>query len=244
MSCLVLVCRIKFGFDVFCLFCFLFFVVWFDLEHQTEKQSVLNNPTNFTKLMLDIITKDINFLMKVFAGNGRSFNLALALLQKSDLNEFAEFSPDGSPSSLCNRNNKSNCAPNTINSLIISSTREAATNTKNIILDLGKYIQFHCQNLIGGIPIRFNEEKLLKGIDIASATVGRTWHLLQRNPNILATTQIVILDDYETLIGQPIGSNSWKQMMHIVRFVGCFDFLGDLCETSVVFNDIVYVQSL
>lgn len=92
--------------------------------------------------------------------------------------------------------------PHSVQALILSPTRELASQTEKNILAIGEYmnVQAHC--CIGGKSLGDDIRKLENGVHIVSGTPGRVFDMIQRRS--LRTRQIktLVLDEADEMLSK------------------------------------------
>lgn len=93
--------------------------------------------------------------------------------------------------------------------LILSPTRELATQIQNVVKTLGDYMNIQCYACIGGVQVGEDIKRLNKGQNIVSGTPGRVLDMIKKR--ILTTRQIkmLILDEADELL-----SKGFKQQIY------------------------------
>ncbi|KAG8960294.1 RNA helicase [Tulasnella sp. 408] len=64
--------------------------------------------------------------------------------------------------------------------LILSPTRELATQTQSVIVALGEYLNVQCHACVGGTSVAEDISKLGSGVHIVSGTAGRVLDMIKR----------------------------------------------------------------
>ena len=65
--------------------------------------------------------------------------------------------------------------------IVIEPTHELADQTTRFINTIGQFMDIKCRTFIGGRLVFDDVERVCSGINIAVATVGRLFHLLEDN---------------------------------------------------------------
>ena len=79
-------------------------------------------------------------------------------------------------------------------SLILSPTRELATQTAENFEKYGKHLNLSMALLIGGVGMGDQEKALEKGVDVLIATPGRVLDWFDRGRVLLGGIQILVID--------------------------------------------------
>ena len=85
-------------------------------------------------------------------------------------------------------------------SLILSPTRELATQTAQNFETYGKYLNLTMALLIGGVGMGDQEKALEKGVDVLIATPGRLLDWFDRGRVLLGGVNIVVLDEADRML--------------------------------------------
>jgi superfamily II DNA/RNA helicase len=85
-------------------------------------------------------------------------------------------------------------------SLILSPTRELATQTASNFEIYGKYLNLSMALLIGGVGMGDQEKALEKGVDVLIATPGRLLDWFERGKVLLGGVNIVVLDEADRML--------------------------------------------
>jgi superfamily II DNA/RNA helicase len=85
-------------------------------------------------------------------------------------------------------------------SLILSPTRELATQTASNFEIYGKYLNLTMALLIGGVGMGDQEKALEKGVDVLIATPGRLLDWFDRGKVLLGGVNIVVLDEADRML--------------------------------------------
>ncbi|MGD9509068.1 MAG: DEAD/DEAH box helicase [Geminicoccaceae bacterium] len=85
-------------------------------------------------------------------------------------------------------------------SLILSPTRELATQTAENFELYGKYLNLSMALLIGGVGMGDQEKALEKGVDVLIATPGRLLDWFDRGKVLLGGVNVVVLDEADRML--------------------------------------------
>lgn len=114
-------------------------------------------------------------------GTGKTCAFALPILQR-----------------LCKSGTTSK--PNTCRALILSPTRELASQIADSFRAYGKFMHLSIDVVFGGIPIARQIRRLENGIDILVATPGRLLDLVQQKALSLRDIEIFVLDEADQML--------------------------------------------
>jgi superfamily II DNA/RNA helicase len=85
-------------------------------------------------------------------------------------------------------------------SLILSPTRELATQTAANFETYGKHLSLTMALLIGGVGMGDQEKALEKGVDVLIATPGRLLDWFERGKVLLGGVQILVIDEADRML--------------------------------------------
>src|SRR4051794_18474342 len=85
-------------------------------------------------------------------------------------------------------------------SLILSPTRELATQTADNFEKYGKYLNLSMALLIGGVGMGEQEKALEKGVDVLIATPGRLLDWFERGRVLLGGVNILVIDEADRML--------------------------------------------
>ncbi|CAE6508009.1 unnamed protein product [Rhizoctonia solani] len=86
--------------------------------------------------------------------------------------------------------------------LVLSPTRELATQVQSVILALGDYMNVQCHTCIGGTSIREDIRKLDHGQHVVSGTPGRVFDMIRRRNLRTRNIKMLVLDEADELLNQ------------------------------------------
>ncbi|HET6467393.1 MAG TPA: DEAD/DEAH box helicase [Geminicoccaceae bacterium] len=85
-------------------------------------------------------------------------------------------------------------------SLILSPTRELATQTSQNFEIYGKHLNLSMALIIGGVGMGDQEKLLEKGVDVLIATPGRLLDWFERGKVLLGSVQILVIDEADRML--------------------------------------------
>lgn len=154
------------------------------------------------------------------SGTGKTSMIALSLCQMVDVNT-RECAPAPAPGQGATPHKKRG-ADNLrrgggcrVQALVMSPTRELATQTEKTVLALGDFMNIQAHACIGGKSIGEDIRKLDHGVHIVSGTPGRVFDMIKRRN--LRTRAIKVL----VLARAPGPTASWPYRAHGCRGSGC-----------------------
>ncbi|KAJ3415991.1 RNA helicase [Chytridiales sp. JEL 0842] len=86
--------------------------------------------------------------------------------------------------------------------LVLSPTRELATQIQSVILALGDYMNVQCHACIGGTSIGEDIRKLDFGQHVVSGTPGRVFDMIQRKSLRTQHIKMLVLDEADEMLNQ------------------------------------------
>ncbi|PKI82337.1 RNA helicase [Malassezia vespertilionis] len=84
--------------------------------------------------------------------------------------------------------------------LVLSPTRELATQIQSVVLALGDYMNVQCHACIGGTSIGEDIRKLEHGQHIVSGTPGRVYDMIRRRHLRTKNIKMLVLDESDELL--------------------------------------------
>jgi ATP-dependent RNA helicase RhlE len=91
-------------------------------------------------------------------------------------------------------------APRTIRALVLTPTRELASQVGDSFAAYGRYTGLHHLVVYGGVPYQVQTEALQAGIDILVATPGRLLDLIDQGYVDLQHVQLLVLDEADRML--------------------------------------------
>ena len=86
--------------------------------------------------------------------------------------------------------------------LVLSPTRELATQIQSVVLALGDYMNVQCHACIGGTSIGEDIRKLEYGQHIVSGTPGRVFDMIRRRTLRTRLIKMLVLDEADELLNK------------------------------------------
>ena len=108
--------------------------------------------------------------------------------------------------------------------LVLSPTRELATQIQSVVLALGDYMNVQCHACIGGTSIGEDVRKLDYGQHIVSGTPGRVFDMIRRRNLRTRSVKMLVLDEADELL-----SKGFKDQIYEV-----YRYLPPGCQVVVV----------
>lgn len=138
-----------------------------------------DEPTPIQNQSIPLILEGGDLLGAAQTGTGKTAGFTLPLLQ----NLIKKNKPRGS-----------------VRCLILTPTRELASQVGESVRVLGKYLPFQSIDIFGGVNIDKQITKLRKGIDIVIATPGRLLDLVSQRAIDLSHVEILVLDEADRML--------------------------------------------
>lgn len=89
-----------------------------------------------------------------------------------------------------------------IQALVLSPTRELATQTEKNILAIGDYMNVQAHACIGGKSVGEDIRKLEAGVHIVSGTPGRVFDMIKRRSLRTREIRTLVLDEADEMLSQ------------------------------------------
>lgn len=123
-----------------------------------------------------------------------ALHLALHLLQDSD--------SDDPRASLAIRRRALRFSPRRVQSLILSPTRELASQTDKVVTAVGDFmsVQTHC--CVGGKSVGEDIRKLEHGVHVVSGTPGRVYDMIKRRALRTKAISLLVLDEADEMLSK------------------------------------------
>ena len=137
-------------------------------------------PTPIQEQAIPVILEGVDVMGAAQTGTGKTAGFTLPLLQRLD--------------------QKTALKKKSIRALVLTPTRELAAQVQDSVLTYGKYLQFSCSAIFGGVGINPQITKLRRGVDILVATPGRLLDLYQQNAVRFDSVEILVLDEADRML--------------------------------------------
>ncbi|KAG2042198.1 P-loop containing nucleoside triphosphate hydrolase protein [Suillus americanus] len=124
------------------------------------------------------ITQGRNVIVQAQSGTGKTSTFSISILQSIDV------------------------SVRETQALVISPTRELATQIQSVVLALGDYMNVQCHACIGGTPIREDIQKLESGQHVVSGTPGRVFDMIRRRALRTRNIKMLVLDEADELFNK------------------------------------------
>ncbi|EXC33084.1 DEAD-box ATP-dependent RNA helicase 2 [Morus notabilis] len=89
-----------------------------------------------------------------------------------------------------------------VQALILSPTRELATQTEKVILAIGSYINIQAHSCIGGKSVGEDIRQLEYGVHVVSGTPGRVCDMIKRRTLRTRAIKLLILDESDEMLSR------------------------------------------
>lgn len=137
------------------------------------------DPTPIQSQAIPLILEGGDLLAGAQTGTGKTAGFALPMLQ----NLVKKNKPRGK-----------------VRALILTPTRELASQVEENVRAFGKYLPFRSIVIFGGVSINPQISKLQKGVDIIIATPGRLLDLINQKAVDLSQVEILVLDEADRML--------------------------------------------
>jgi ATP-dependent RNA helicase len=124
------------------------------------------------------ITQGRDVIAQAQSGTGKTATFSIAMLQSIDV------------------------AVRETQALVLSPTRELATQIQSVVLALGDYMNIQCHACIGGTSIGEDIRKLEYGQHIVSGTPGRVFDMIRRRILRTRNIKMLVLDEADELLNK------------------------------------------
>ena len=84
--------------------------------------------------------------------------------------------------------------------LILSPTRELATQSLGVLDNLGQYLDVKTMGCIGGTNVRDDMEKLAQGVQVVVGTPGRVFHMISNEALDVSNLKVFVLDEADEML--------------------------------------------
>ncbi|KAJ8597427.1 DEAD-domain-containing protein [Rhizopogon salebrosus TDB-379] len=99
--------------------------------------------------------------------------------------------------------------------LVLSPTRELATQIQSVVLALGDYMNVLCHACIGGTSISEDIRKLEHGQHVVSGTPGRVFDMIRRNTLRTRNIKMLVLDEADELLNKGFKDQIYDIYRHL-----------------------------
>ncbi|KAL9682018.1 hypothetical protein QQ045_013811 [Rhodiola kirilowii] len=89
-----------------------------------------------------------------------------------------------------------------VQALILSPTRELATQTEKVILAIGEYINIQAHACVGGKSVGDDIRKLEHGVHVVSGTPGRVCDMIKRRTLRTRAIKLLVLDESDEMLSR------------------------------------------
>ncbi|KAF7355509.1 hypothetical protein MSAN_01467800 [Mycena sanguinolenta] len=148
---------------------------------QTRSFSVLQTlkspPPSSSALSLPI-TQGRDVIAQAQSGTGKTATFSISILQSIDV------------------------TVRETQALVLSPTRELATQIQSVVLALGDYMNVQCHACIGGTSIGEDIRKLEYGQHVVSGTPGRVFDMIRRRSLRTRNIKMLVLDEADELLNK------------------------------------------
>jgi ATP-dependent RNA helicase RhlE len=140
-----------------------------------------STPTRIQSQAIPLILEGKDLMAGSQTGTGKTASFTLPLLQKL-------------------MKNKSSENPIRTKALILTPTRELASQVEECVKELGKHLPLKSTQIYGGVNIKSQVNRLRGGVDIIVATPGRLLDLVNQKHIDLSHIEILVLDEADRML--------------------------------------------
>nr|WP_306266255.1 DEAD/DEAH box helicase [Pararhizobium sp. IMCC3301] len=97
-------------------------------------------------------------------------------------------------------NNRIPVKPNSVRVLVLSPTRELASQIEKAVRSYGAKLPLKSATVMGGVSMRPQRQKLAQGVDILVATPGRLLDLIEQKALDLKRVETLVLDEADQML--------------------------------------------
>ncbi|PWA01490.1 hypothetical protein BB558_002417 [Smittium angustum] len=148
-------------------------------------------PSAIQQRAIQPIIKERDVIAQAQSGTGKTGTLAISILQRIETG---------------NRETQA---------LVLSPTRELATQTQSVILALGDYMNVQCHACIGGTNVGEDIRKLEYGQHVVSGTPGRVFDMIRRKSLRTRNMKMLILDEADQLLDMGFKAQIYDIYRHL-----------------------------
>ena len=150
--------------------------------HRAVSEKGYSAPTPIQRQAIPLILEGRDIMGGAQTGTGKTAGFTLPLLQRLML----------STEKKKGRRN--------IRALVLTPTRELATQVAECVVDYGKYLPLRTAAIFGGVSINPQKKKLREGVDILVATPGRLLDHIGQSTVNLSKIDILVLDEADRML--------------------------------------------
>ncbi|OLY80417.1 ATP-dependent RNA helicase FAL1 [Smittium mucronatum] len=147
-----------------------------NLDDKIVFESNYERPSAIQQRAILPIIKGRDVIAQAQSGTGKTATLAISILQRVET------------------------SIRETQALVLSPTRELATQTQSVILALGDYLNIQCHACIGGTSVGVDVKKLEYGQHVVSGTPGRVFDMIRRKALRTKNIKMLILDEADQLL--------------------------------------------
>jgi ATP-dependent RNA helicase len=161
----------------------------YDVTHTGFKD--FEKPSAIQQRAILPITQGRDVIAQAQSGTGKTATFSIAILQSIDITVLDA------------------------QALVLSPTRELATQIQSVVLALGDYMNVQCHACIGGTSIGEDIKKLEYGQHVVSGTPGRVFDMIRRRSLRTRNIKMLVLDEADELLNKGFKD----QIYEIYRFL-------------------------
>ncbi|KAF8646371.1 hypothetical protein AX16_007237 [Volvariella volvacea WC 439] len=135
-------------------------------------------PSAIQQRAIKPITEGRDVIAQAQSGTGKTATFSISILQSIDVTQ------------------------RETQALVLSPTRELATQIQSVVLALGDYMNVQCHACIGGTSIGEDIRKLEYGQHVVSGTPGRVFDMIRRRSLRTRNIKMLVLDEADELLNK------------------------------------------
>lgn len=144
----------------------------------SEYDSDFEKPSAIQQRAILPITQGRDVIAQAQSGTGKTATFSISILQSIDV------------------------TVRETQALVLSPTRELATQIQSVVLALGDYMNVQCHACIGGTSIGEDIRKLEYGQHVVSGTPGRVFDMIRRRSLRTRNIKMLVLDEADELLNK------------------------------------------
>ncbi len=148
-------------------------------------------PSEIQKRAILPVIKGRDVVAQAQSGTGKTATFAVACLQQIDCKQLIE------------------------QAIVLCPTRELAEQSRNVIADLGTYLDVRALACIGGKSVRKNIQDLRDGVHIISGTPGRVYDMITRGALDTSALKIFVLDEADKMLSRGFKDQIYEIFKHL-----------------------------
>ncbi len=156
----------------------------FELHSKIVKAATacgLENPTPVQEQAIPLVLEGRDVLATAATGTGKTAAFLLPTMSRL----------------LCEQENRK---PGTPAILVLTPTRELASQVTRAVRDFGKFLRLSCVEVVGGVPYRDQLQRLRRPVEVVVATPGRLLDHMRSGKLDLSQVGALVLDEADRML--------------------------------------------